>query len=111
MINELEQVNNDLAIEKITINSLEKLDNNYIHIKGEGYYNVEIDVITNGVFTFDFSLFNRVKKIISFNNQDYLIAENNYGYTFLISLKHGKRIIKKVKMILIANLKKNVEKY
>lgn len=99
MINELEQVNNALAIEKITINSLEKLDNNYIRIKGEDYYNVEIDIITNGVFTFDFSLFNCVKKIINFNNQDYLIAENNYGYIFLISLKDGKRIIKKVKQI------------
>ena len=99
MINELEQLNNNLAIERITINSLEKLDNNYIRIKGEGYYNVEIDVITNGVFTFDFSLFNRVKKIVTVNNQDYLIAENNYGYTFLISLKDGQKIIKKAKQI------------
>ena len=51
MKNELEPINNDLTTEKITISSLEKLDNNYIRIIGRGYFNRDIDVITNGTLT------------------------------------------------------------
>ena len=98
MENELESVNNDLTIEKFTIVSLEKLDNNYVRIIGkQGYKN--IDVVTNGVFTLDFSSFVIVEKIIAYCGNDYLIAKNAYGELFLISLNDGVRLIKKVKEI------------
>lgn len=98
MTNELEPVNNDLTIEKFTIVSLEKLDNNYIRIIGKRGYR-DFDIITNGIFTLNFSSFSKVKKIINYNEIDYLIAENVYGESFLISLNNGVRLIKKVKEI------------
>jgi len=98
MINELEPVNNDLPIERFTIVSLEKLDNNYLRIIGERA-NSDIDVITNGIFTLNFSSFSKVKQIITYNGIDYLIAENVYGDSFLICLNDGVRLIKKVKEI------------
>lgn len=97
-MNELEAVKNTLEIERITIISLEKLDNNYIHIIGKKE-NKKIDVITNGINTFNFSSFSKVKNIISYNYRDYLIAQNIYGEMFLISLNDGVRLIKKVKEI------------
>ena len=66
MANALEPVNNDLTIENFTITSLEKLDNNYIHLIGQRGYN-DINVVTNGVFTLDFSHFSKIKKIISYD--------------------------------------------
>lgn len=99
MKNELEAINNDLTTEKLTISSLEKLDNNYIRIIGKGYYNRDIDIITNGTLTFDFSFYDKVKGIINFNQCDYLIAENRFREVSLISLNDSKRIIKKVREI------------
>ena len=99
MKNELEPINNDLTTEKITISSLEKLDNNYIRIIGRGYFNRDIDVITNGTLTFDFRFYDKVKGIINFNECDYLIAENAFREVSLISLNDSKRIIKKVRNI------------
>lgn len=96
MANALEPINNDLTIENFTITSLEKLDNNYIHLIGQRGYN-DINVITNGVFTLDFSHFSKIKKIISYDETDYLIAENDYDELFLISLNDGVRLIKKAK--------------
>lgn len=98
MINELEPVNNDLPIERFTIVSLEKLDNNYLRIIGERA-NSDIDVITNGIFTLNFSSFSKVKQIITYNGTDYLIAENVYGDSFLICLNDSVKLIKKVKEI------------
>ncbi len=100
MANELETVNNDLTIEKYTIVSLEKLDNNYIHIIGERGYSgiIKVDVVTNGVFTFDFSTFSRVEKIIAYGGIDYLIVKKG-GRSFLISLNDGKRLIERAKDI------------
>ncbi len=98
MTNELESVNNGLVIEKFTITSLEKLDSNYIRIIGKRGCK-DIDVITNGIFTLNFGLFSKVKNIINYNEIDYLIAENIYGESFLISLNNGMKLIKKVKEI------------
>lgn len=99
MKNELEPINNDFTTEKITISSLEKLDNNYIRIIGRGYFNRDIDVITNGTLTFDFRFYDKVKGIINFNECDYLIAENAFREVSLISLNDSKRIIKNVRSI------------
>lgn len=98
MTNELELANNGLAIEKFTIISLEKLDNNYIRIIGKRGYR-DIDVVTNGIFALNFSPFSKVKKVITYGEVDYLIAENIYSESFLISLNDGVRLIKRVKEI------------
>ena len=92
MKNGLEPIKNSLITEKVTISSLEKLDNNYIRIIGNGYLKKDIDVITNGILTFDFSFYDNVKGIINFNECDYLIAEKDFR-EFLISLNDGKKII------------------
>lgn len=99
MENILKPINQDLSIVKITITSLEKLDNNYIRIKGNDSLKREIDIITNGTLTFDFSFYDTVVAIINFDECDYLIAENNFRGVSLISLNDSKRIIKKVKGI------------
>lgn len=99
MESKLELINNDLISEKIIINSLEKLDNDYIRIIGNDYFKREFDVITNGILTFDFSFYDKVKGIINFNECDYLIAENSFREVTLISLNDNKRIIKKVREI------------
>lgn len=94
MENNLTLTNNSLEYEKITIISLEKLDNGYMHIMGIDCFKRKIDVITNGILTFDFNLFNKVKNIIKFNKHDYLIAETYFGKTHLISLNDGKTLMK-----------------
>ena len=94
----IEKINNDLSIKKIKVTSIDKLEENYIRIIGENDEK-DIDVITNGIFTLDFEFYERVKKIIKFNDIDYLIAENKYGEVSLISLNDGKRLIKRVKSI------------
>jgi len=99
MENKLEPINNNLTTEKIIINSLEKLDNNYIRIIGNDCFKRDIDIITNGTLTLDFSFYDKVKGIINFNEYDYLIAENRFGEVSLISLNDSKRIIKKARGI------------
>lgn len=98
MTNELEPINNDLSIEKFTIVSLEKLDNNYIRLIGEREFK-NIDVITNGIFTLNFSHYSKVKKIIRYGEIDYLITENELGEFSLISLNEGKKLINHAKEI------------
>lgn len=53
MLNELELINSDLMFEKITVISLEKLENNYVRFIGKSGYR-DIDIVTNGIYTLNF---------------------------------------------------------
>lgn len=98
MLNELELINSDLMFEKITVTSLEKLENNYVRFIGKSGYK-DIDIVTNGIYTLNFSSFVKIKNIVNYNEIDYMIAENIFGEAYLISLNDGKRIIKRAKQI------------
>ena len=56
-------INNDSQNERIKITSFDKLDNNYIRVVGRGLF-CDIDIVTNGICTLDFSLYNKVIKIV-----------------------------------------------
>ncbi len=87
-------INNDSQNERIKITSFDKLDNNYIRVVGRGLF-CDIDIVTNGICTLDFSLYNKVIKIVTYNGQDYLLAESTLGKVSLISLSDGKKVVSK----------------
>lgn len=96
MKNKLNPIYSDSNIEKIEITSLDKLDNNYIRIIGN---NESISVVTNGIFSLNINSSTKVKKIISYNNIDYIITQNKFGEYSLICLNDGVKLINKVKNI------------
>lgn len=97
MSNELDITNNEITTESIKIQSLEKLNNNYVHIIGNNKYD-KINVVTNGKNTLNFN-HSKIETIFTYNGIDYLISRNYSNEYFLISIFDEKRIIKKVKNI------------
>lgn len=87
---------------KMTIDSIEKLDNNFIHIIGKINFK-EINVITNGKFTLDVRNFFTIKEIINYKGFYYVIARKCYEGYYLICINDKKRLIKNVEYISYLN--------